>query len=109
MKKTVLIDLSFDELDQLTEKASVLITDDYKNYSTDQAEKFIRSTCFLLDTMEGLQFVQYSELASYLYNIFWDYYYEISVDKPLFELVEKHFYSCVELAIKVIAGGATVE
>lgn len=109
MKETVLIDLSFDELDQLTRKESVLIADTYKNYTVDQLERFIRSTAFLLDNMKGPQFVQYSELASYLYNSFWDYCHEISVDKPLFLLVESHFFSCVELAKKVIAGGATDE
>lgn len=108
MEKTVLLDLSFDELDQLTKKESVLIADAYRNYSVDQLEKFVRNAGFLLDNMEGLQRKEYNEIASYLYNSFWDYCHEISVDTPLFELVENHFYACVELAIKVIAGGATV-
>lgn len=108
METTVLLELSFNELDQLTEKASVLIADDYKNYSMDQLETFVKNAGFLLDNMEGLQRQQDNELSSYLYNSFWDYCHEISVDTPLFSLVEKHFYSCVELAKKVIAGGATV-
>lgn len=106
METTVLLDLSFNELEQLTEKASVLIADDYKNYSVDQLEKFVRNAGFLLDNMEGLQGQQDNELAAYLYNIFWDYCHEISVNTPLYELAEKHFYACVELAIKAIAGGA---
>ena len=109
MEKTILIELSFDELDQLTKKESVLIADNYKNYSVDQLERFVKNTAFLLDNMEGLQCEQYNELASYLFNSCWDYCHEISEDTPLFSLVEKHFYSCVELAKKVIAGGATVE
>lgn len=109
MEKTVLIDLSFDELDRLTEKASVLIADDYKNYSVDQLEKFVRNAGFLLDNMVGLQRKQDNELSYYLYNIYWDYCHEIAVDTPLYILAENHFYSCVELAKKVIAGGATVE
>ena len=109
MEKTVLLELSFNELDQLTKKESVLIADAYRNYNVDQLEKFVRSAGFLLDNMEGLQRKEYNEIASYLYNIYWDYCHEISVATPLYELVEKHFFSCVELAIKVIAGGATVE
>ena len=109
MEKTLLLELSFNELDQLTRKESVLIADAYKNYSVDQLEKFVRSAGFLLDNMEGLQRKQDNELSYYLYNLFWDYCHEISEDKPLFELVEKHFYACVELAIKVIGGGTENE
>lgn len=109
MEKTVLLELSFDELDQLTEKPSVMIADDYKNYSEGQLEKFVRSAGFLLDNMEGLQRQQDSELSSHMYNLYWDYCHEISVDTPLYELLEKHFFSCVELAIKVIAGGSADE
>lgn len=109
MYKINLLQASFNEIDAATEKTPITFTDNYKSYTVEQLEKFVRNLGFLLDNSAGPYGDHYNEcnnLSSHLYNVYWDLTHEMSEGSQLFKLTEKHFYSLIELAATVLKEGA---
>lgn len=109
MHEINLLQASFNEIDAVTEKTPVTFTDNYKSYTVEQLEKFVRNLGFLLDWLDDDNndaCSNCSNLSSYLYNVYWDLTHEMAVESQLFKLTEKHFYSLIELAATVLKEGA---